>query len=760
MKFFTPNKTSLLQQLYIVSGYLAPTFAAIIIAACLNWWRLELLQRRIFAQRSLLYFIVILSLWYLGKYCYKRLTHRNRFTDFWRINFLEAADQLFFNFALFFLIVIPKNELYNFILTVIAIASLYFTLDRFFDKHHNAKGWHAINNLIFTLGGFIFFTSSIFQYFTVKYYILESKYESGAVDYAVALRSLAMTLFWLSAFSVINLINLRLKNWLKTIFTIGAIIIFCLLQFIWIINIGLLHFSGLLLSPVMLQYANGSSGLLGDAFFISLALASGAIYLFLYKIIRKTIKVRKSSPAKYWHFYHAPILVMTILIALALPVYKNTPEYLIAKTFYGHYTEDTKAAVTIDPKIFDKLERFGLMYDRQNLTTYRSNIFAPDSALPQINSNNTKPNVIIFFLESFSARLTSVYNNPKVPGITPGLETMAKDPQTTVFKKFYNASTPTITGILSELCSFLPPTGHDDIQKTQSYKSMRFSCLPEIAKKHGNYTSATYMTSVDKNYSDKDKIVGGMAVDEVIGKQEVAQLISEKPLSWGYSDHQTMPLLLAMAEKKPQPFIMMLSTVDSHPPFDIAKDEVIYQNGKNNLLNSVHTTDDAFLRFWADFKKSPLANNTVIVTVADHAIFPSVYDNKENKFLLDSVDQKITFYDEIVFMVYSPYTQLPRTIEMYSSGIDFAPTILHILNINSPTLFEGRSIFDDQKKYPNILGMNEYEIYINQTKNDGTRDMQYGAPARITDSYQFDANMLTPYDYAQYYNWKKKYFAE
>ena len=183
-----------------------------IIAACLNWWRLELLQRRIFAQRSFLYFIVILSLWYLAKYCYKRLTHRNRFTDFWRINFLQAADQLFFNFALFFLIVIPKNELYNFILTVIAIALLYFTLDRFFDKHHNAKGWHAINNLIFTLGGFIFFTSSIFQYFTVKYYILESKYESGAVDYAVALRSLAMTLFWLSAFSVINLINLRLKN--------------------------------------------------------------------------------------------------------------------------------------------------------------------------------------------------------------------------------------------------------------------------------------------------------------------------------------------------------------------------------------------------------------------------------------------------------------------------------------------------------------------------------------------------------------------
>ena len=53
--------------------------------------------------------------------------------------------------------------------------------------------------------------------------------------------------------------------------------------------------------------------------------------------------------------------------------------------------------------------------------------------------------------------------------LTPNFDKMAADPDTTVFKNVYNASTPTITGTLAELCSYLPPTGHEEIHKKKAY---------------------------------------------------------------------------------------------------------------------------------------------------------------------------------------------------------------------------------------------------------------------------------------------------
>lgn len=204
----------------------------------------------------------------------------------------------------------------------------------------------------------------------------------------------------------------------------------------------------------------------------------------------------------------------------------------------------------------------------------------------------------------------------------------------------------------------------------------------------------------------------------------------------------------------------MLSTIDSHPPFDLTKDMGIYGDGKNNLLNSVHSTDDAFAQFWKDFKTSGLADNTIVIAVADHAVFPAAY----TKDIFPDVAGKISFYDENTYMMYVPDSVLPKSVDLYSSGVDFTPTLLNILNINVPNSFEGHSIFDDRKNYPDLLGMHELELYINQAGPDGKRIISHEVPTNINcgpDDYPIATDTpLTLCEYLDFFNWEKQMFEQ
>jgi len=143
--------------------------------------------------------------------------------------------------------------------------------------------------------------------------------------------------------------------------------------------------------------------------------------------------------------------------------------------------------VTLDPAIQKKLVKFGLRYDiSASLVGQHPDVFSPSSTQPLLPERllKNKPNILIVFLESFSARLTDVYNS-NFTDVTPGLDMMASDTHTTIFDNYYNASTPTITGTLSQLCSFLPPTGHNEIQNERKLQNHHLLCLPEVLKKTG-----------------------------------------------------------------------------------------------------------------------------------------------------------------------------------------------------------------------------------------------------------------------------------
>ena len=760
---------------------LSGVVGAFVIAAGWNWYHLKHRPHTRFILITLLTWVTVYVGYRTFKWTYHFLTVKFNRHIFWQQEFGKFLDSLFFIISLFFLILFSRWELVSVAGVLLLMAVLFWRTQAYLSHHPNAHEWKMVNKNIFTLIFFLFALFSVFQYSAYSF----ANFDPYLKVYNIVMfRAWAMTMFWVFGFVVATLIYWKIKGPLRYVLISLWAILFLILVLLWIINVGIMYFSGLYISPLMMGLVEGSSGVVFN-WLTGMLVAGGILAFIIFGLIfRQVIGAYKRSSFRQWTYYSLALMAIAILSIFGLSSFKNTPEYLITRSFYQSWRGDTKQ-VELSPIIKEKLERFGMHYNTDNFKlAHKDKVFNSTTAKTILPAKfaNSKPNIIIIFLESFSARLTSVYNSADFPGLTPSLEQMAADSHTTVFKNFYNGATPTINGILSQLCSFLPPTGYTEIDKNRGLQNLHLLCLPKILNSNG-YKSNTYIQAVDRHFENKDKIFPSMGTSEIYGSGELKAILKTDPLSWGYSDHQMFPVMWDMIQKKPEPFLMMLSTIDSHPPFDIAKDVVPYKDGGNDVLNSFHTTDDAFGKFWNEFKQSKYYDNTIVVAVADHAAFPGTAIKK----LFPEEADSLSFYDQNMFMMYLPGVvttvipseavtdegSIPKNINTFSSGIDIAPTLLQILNINVQNSFEGRSIFDDRNKYPNLLGMHEFGLYINQTNDKdpdsakastGKRDTRYEVPTNITcdqtDYSVTSSEPLTLCEYLDFYKWKRQMFEQ
>jgi phosphoglycerol transferase MdoB-like AlkP superfamily enzyme len=707
-----------------------------------------------------IFLVVVFLASRLGKLIYHKLANRWKLADFWKKDFSLGLDKLFLLAAAAPLISFFDNEFFKLIVLSFLFIIIYFFVDRLFRGHQFGHKWQLVNRWIFFLSYFVFLINSVFQIFSYQYYLLNYQIK---LENAAFLRAWVISMIWLSSFAAAGYFFSRWRGFKRFIPGFIWLVLVVIITLIEIVNAGLVYFSGLYINPIAVFHAEGAGAVILSAvpfylmllFFIPLAI----LFFVVYKIYR----LYPEAPDKYWRAYLGSLLVLSLVAFVTqFGIIKHTPEFIIAKSFYD-YWRGVSSDVELSPVVRQKLERFGLFYDPEDF--YVINI-RKDQQPPSSNSivsafeqsSGRKPNIIYIALESFSCRLSDVYND-KLPGITPNLVRMAEDENTTVFYNFYNASTPTITGLISQMCSFLPPMGHNEIGKV-NMRFNRLSCLPNILRKNGyNYTA--YITAVEKEYSSKDTIFDSMGMDEVLGSKEIGEIIKQPSRStWGYSDHQTFPVMDWIIENKAkEPFFILFSTVDSHQPFNLVSDIVNYQDGKSPLLNTIHTTDDAFGIFWQRFKSSELYENTIVVVAADHAIFPRSYSFAKDYFPEEAEGRGPNVYDRSFLMIYVPKSTLPKRIETYSSSIDMPPTLMEILGVEGRNLFDGKSILSDRKDFPNILGMHEFGLYINQLGQDGARQENYSMPQELfCDSTDISSDSQTPLslcEYLNFYKWKR-----
>ena len=739
---------------------------AFIITAGWNWYHVKHKPYSRFILISLATWVVVYLLFVAGKRLFLYIVKRTERHHFWHTEFARSIDKLFFTASLLFLTFFSRNELLSLIYSVAILALLFFVVSRQLSGHHGAADWKIINRGVLVIVLFLFTINSVLQYFGFKFYILDAQ---SKIYNIIVFRAWSMTMLWMIGFALGALVYMGSKRWWRYLGILIWVIAQMCVLFIWVINAGVLYFAGLYFSPVVLQHAGESSGVIWNWLTYILLAAYFISFVALLLVVKYVVRAHNTASKRYWKFYHYLIILTGFLVIGATSSLQSAPEFVIAKSFYNYFfVKNVK--MDLPPYIFGKLERFGLRYNTDKFyVASRDKIYEKSEPMLPEKFKNKKPNIILIFLESFSSRFVDVYNNNRFKNLTPGLTEFANDKNTTVFWNLYNASTPSITGNISELCSFLPPTGHEELEKEKKIKKVYLRCLPKILKNNG-YQYTGFITAVQKNFANKDSLFASMGTDEVFGTAELARLIKGEPLAWGYSDHQMFPVLMDMLEKKPEPFLFMLSTVDTHLPFTSVKDVVQFRNSRSNALNAFHTTDDAFRIFWDKFKASRFYDNTIVITIADHAVFPAGV----TKDIFPEDAGKVNFYDENAFMMYVPaealakegvpQIKLPTKIDLYASGIDLAPSILQLLGINTPNSFEGRSIFDDRAKYPNLLGMHEFGLYINQIDAQGKRTISYNIPNEIKcsagDYNSATSSPLTLCEYLDFYKWKRQMFEE
>ncbi len=739
----------LLPALYGVVG-------AFVITTGWGWYHFKHRPYSRFILISLTTWVIICILFLAGKSLFLYVVRKMERHPFWYTEFAKSIDKLFLTSSLLFLIFFSRNELLSLVYSIIILALLFFVAGRQLSRHHGASDWKIINRALFIIILFLFTLNSVLQYFGFKFYILDAQ---SKIYNIIVFRSWSMTMLWLIGFALGALVYMGSKKWWRYLGILIWAVAQVFVMFVWVVNAGVLYFAGLYFSPVVLQHASESGGVIWNWLTYILLAAYLASFATMIFVVKYVWRAHNTASKKYWKFYHYLIILTGFLVIGASSSVQSAPEFVIARSFYNHFfAKDVK--MDLPSYVFGKLERFGLHYNTDKFAiAYQDKVYEKSELLLSEKFKNKKPNIILVYLESFSSRFVDVYNNNRFRDLTPGLDAFANDKNTTVFWKLYNGSTPTITGIISQLCSFLPPTGHEELEKEKKIKKVYLSCLPKILKSNG-YQYTGYITAVAKNFANKDTLFASMGADEVFGTAELAKIVKGEPMAWGYSDHQMFPVMMDMLAQKPEPFLFMLSTVDSHLPFTSVKDVVQFRNSKSNALNAFHTTDDAFRIFWEKFKASKFYDNTIVIAVADHAVFPAGV----TKDIFPEDAGKVNFYDENAFMMYIPDNKLPKKVDMYMSGIDIAPSILHLLGINTPNSFEGHSIFADRAQYPNLLGMHEFGLYINQIDEQGKRTINYNIPSEIKceagDYNSATSSPLTLCEYLDFYKWKRQMFEQ
>lgn len=738
----------------------APSFRALfgswLIAAGWVWYHVYRHPYWLYFLKGCAVWLAVLVVYSLGKRIYRWLTRRYQSETFWTAIFYDQLDTLFSIGSLLFAVFFFRNEIATLMYSVVIFYLLYRSLQSTLARHPRALELLKINRAFAILAGFLFALQAVFQYSAYHFYILDSNIRFYDI---VFFRATAMTIFWLTGFALAAALYVRVKNVSRWIAFILWSLFFVLTMAVWAVNIAILYYSGLYISPVAIGHVAGAGSVIFNSVAGMFLAMFGAVLVGLIIALRQFIRGVKRTLPHFVYAYAAIFVAAIFGIIFGVTSFRNTPEAIIVKSFYDFYFGHNEQA-TLDPVINKKLEKFGLHYNPDTFfVNDRARVFTPTSTpLLAKRFEKNKPNIVIVYVESFSARFSGVYN-PTLQGVTPNFDAFMEDPHTTVFTNYYNASTPTITGTLSQQCSFLPPTGHNEIQNERKLQNHHLLCLPEVLKQHAGFKYAGYVTAVDKEFANKDGIFTSMGVDKIYGTSELAKSIPEAPLSWGYSDHQMFPDLFRKMQATPQPFLYMLATVDTHPPFNLAKDEVKYGDGDRPVLNSFHTTDDAFGKFWEQFKESPFYDNTMVIVVGDHAIFPGAVTTD----IFPADGGKMTYYDKNFFAMYVPDSVLPKKVDILASGIDELPTILQIFDINIPNSFEGHSVFDDRAQYPNVLGMHELGLYINQLTKNGRRTTLYDTPETITCPTNYSPSAtpdLTLCDYLQFYRWKRLMFEQ
>lgn len=342
------------------------------------------------------------------------------------------------------------------------------------------------------------------------------------------------------------------------------------------------------------------------------------------------------------------------------------------------------------------------------LTFYNDTVYEKELDYPLLKPVK-KPNVIIFFVENFTAEFIDTYRETPL-NIMPfmsNLQNTYSDKQITLVRNYFNHSATTIKNIRSQLNSGFQ---YDSVVHN---KNINEYSLPSILNKNGYDTYFVSPKNKDSAFNDMLDVTGftyKLTADKTTLNGEEVTTTDCK--SADCQDDEIVNRLKDVIHYHKfkhahdnKPYFISLYNIGTHLN---QRGRLSFHNGDNIILNRNYTLDFD-LRTLIDFYYSELSEDTIMILTADHSIIPGDYDSEIIDF-----DQEF-IVNEVPFYIFQPYYNLPKTFDVYAdngfiNSLATAPTILHMLKINPPNYFLGCSLFE--KKCRRAVNLSKYAWYI------------------------------------------------
>ena len=417
-------------------------------------------------------------------------------------------------------------------------------------------------------------------------------------------------------------------------------------------------------------------------------------WVFLYK----KVQVPERSPQKLLPYF--VISIITLLVTLTVAIggirgdFKHSTRPINLVDANRYVKNPTQANVvlnsvfsffrTMNTNNFKEVHFVNQKFIDENIRPYK--IYKSET--------KSKPNVVIFILESFGREYSGAFNKHKniknFESYTPFFDSLAT--KSLIFPNAFANGRQSIHGMSSVLAG-IPSLA--DAFTSSPYSNQKIQSIVSVCDEMGYDTSFFHgAPNGSMGFLGFGNILG---FKHYYGKTEYNNDADFDGI-WGIWDEPFFQYFAKTLNQKKSPFMATMFSVSSHHPFKIPEKYIgKFKKGHIEIHEPVEYTDYSIKKFFETAKKMPWYNNTIFVFVADHTnqVYYDEYNKAMNKFAVP-----ILFYSP------NPEYKLQGENDENVQQMDIYPTLAELIGYNKPIRSWGRSL---------ISGKNETNIIVNST---------------------------------------------
>lgn len=335
----------------------------------------------------------------------------------------------------------------------------------------------------------------------------------------------------------------------------------------------------------------------------------------------------------------------------------------------------------------------------------KENYAAPNEELFGMAEGRNVISIVLESTQQFVIDFELEDENGEKHVVTPFLNSLYHDDSTIRFNNFFHQTgqgKSSDAEVLAENSLYGLPEG-SAFQVLGS--SNTFQSAPKILSEEAGYTTAAFHgnTGTFWNRNDTYKNFGY----DYFFDSHFYDMSEGRTLDYGLKDKLFFRDSVEYIEQLPQPFYSKFITLTNHFPYPLEEENASIPKANtdditvNQYFQTVRYTDEAIEEFFNWLKDSGLYENSIIVLYGDHFgtsnmrntdLAPLLGKDPEEWGAFDNVQMQ-----RVPLMFHIPGYTGGETVETYGGQVDFLPTLLHLLGVETkPYLFMGQDLLSPE----------------------------------------------------------------